>query len=191
MENTGENTQAQETEEITSDTTPEATEESTVVDLGGDDTDTEVKAEKENFKDKYYYIAAEMQNMQRRFDKEKENLLKYGNEKLLLDILDVVDNFERTLSFIRDDKDEKIKNIAVGIEMIEKMFIDSLGKHGLKLIEAMGAEFDPHFHEALAQQPVEGKKEMEIIQVHQSGYTLNDRVIRASKVIVVKNENEK
>lgn len=142
----------------------------------------------DEYKDKYYYLAAEMQNMQRRFDKEKESLLKYGSEKILTDMLDVVDNLERTLGFIRVDEDEKVKNIVVGIEMIEKLFIESLGKHGLKVIDALGKEFDPNFHEALAQQPAEGKPNMEVIQVHQKGYTLNDRVIRAAKVVVVKND---
>merc|ERR1711976_1160523 len=150
-----------------------------------EDTQTEVKDE---FKEKYYYLSAEMQNMQRRFEKEKENLLKYGSEKILKDMLDVVDNLERTLGFIRNDEDEKVKNIVVGIDMIQKLFIDSLSKHGLKQIEALGEEFDPNFHEALAQQPAEGKPNTEVIQVHQNGYTLNDRVIRAAKVIVVKND---
>jgi molecular chaperone GrpE len=147
----------------------------------------EEKTEEESFKDKYFYIAAEMQNMQRRFDKEKENLLKYGSEKILRDMLDVVDNFERTLGFIETDEDEKVKNIAVGIDMIAKQFVEALGKHGLKKVEAMGEIFDPNFHEALAQQPADDKKEMEIIQVHQTGYTLNERLIRPAKVVVVKN----
>lgn len=142
----------------------------------------------EDFKDKYYYLAAEMQNMQRRFDTEKSNLLKYGSERILRDILDVVDNLERTLGFIKKDEDEKIKNIVVGIEMIEKMFIDTLGKHGLKEIEADGKEFDPHFHEALAQQPAEDKAHNQVLQVHQKGYVLNDRVIRPAKVIIAKND---
>lgn len=189
MENTTEDTKNQdstvETEEVvTAAESDEATEE--II----DENVAELKPEKkeEDFKEKYYYLAAEMQNMQRRFDKEKENLLKFGSEKILRDILDVVDNLERTLGFIRNDEDEKIKNLVVGIEMIEKMFIENLAKHGLKQIEAMGKEFDPNFHEALAQQPAEGKKHMEIIQVHQAGYTLNERVIRAAKVIVVKND---
>lgn len=139
------------------------------------------------FKEKYYYLAAEMQNMQRRFDREKEQLLKFGSEKIMKDILDVVDNFERTLGFINKDEDEKVKNIVVGIEMINKMFLETLKKHGLEQIEALGKEFDPNFHEALAQQPAEGKENNEIIQVHQNGYVLNDRVIRAAKVIIVKN----
>ncbi|MAX65618.1 MAG: nucleotide exchange factor GrpE [Halobacteriovoraceae bacterium] len=72
--------------------------------------------------------------------------------------------------------------------MIEKMFMDILSKHGLKRINALGEEFDPNFHEALSQEPAEGKKNMEVIQVHQNGYTLNDRVIRAAKVVVAKND---
>ena len=147
----------------------------------------EKKPAKEDFKEKYYYLAAEMQNMQRRFEKDRENLLKYGNEKLLNDMIDVVDNLERTLGFISTDEDEKVKNIVVGIEMIKKIFLDNLEKHGLKQIDALGKEFDPHFHEALAQQPADDKEDNEIIQVHQTGYQLNDRVIRAAKVVIAKN----
>jgi molecular chaperone GrpE len=152
-------------------------------------SEEEVPEKKENdFQEKYYYVAAEMQNMQRRFDKEKENLLKFGSEKILRDMLDVVDNFERTLGFIQADEDEKVKNIAVGIDMIAKQFIDTLGKHGLKRVEALGKAFDPNFHEALAGQPAEEKEENEILQVHQEGYTLNERLIRPAKVVIVKNE---
>jgi molecular chaperone GrpE len=186
MENTTDNTaeeatQAKNAEEIET----EEVLEDNIEELKAGDAAEESKDE---YKDKYYYLAAEMQNMQRRFDKDKENLLKYGSEKILTDMLDVVDNLERTLGFIKTDEDEKVKNIVVGIEMISKMFIDALSKHGLKSIDALGKEFDPHFHEALAQQPVEGKPNMEVIQVHQNGYILNDRVIRAAKVIVVKND---
>lgn len=144
-------------------------------------------SEQNEFKEKYYYLAAEMQNMQKRFDKDRENLLKYGNEKVLKDLIDIVDNFERTLSFIEKEEDEKVKNIVVGIEMIQKLLLETLTKHGLKKIEALGEEFDPNFHEALAQQPAEGKKDNEVILVHQNGYILNERVLRAAKVIIAKN----
>jgi molecular chaperone GrpE len=147
----------------------------------------EKKHEDVEYKEKYYYLAAEMQNMQRRFDKEKESLLKYGSEKILRDLLDVVDNFERTLGFIRNDNDDKVKNIAIGIDMINKQFMETLQKHGLVQVDALGKMFDPNFHEALAQQPSEGKEDMEVIQVHQNGYKLNERLIRPAKVVVVKN----
>lgn len=188
MENSSENNEVQE-EKLATEDIAEQEEVSE-----NDDNVEELKAKEEaeeasdEFKEKYYYLAAEMQNMQRRFDKEKESLLKYCSEKILTDILDVVDNLERTLGFIKNDEDEKVKNIVVGIEMINKLFMETLGKHGLQMIDALGKEFDPHFHEALAQQPAEGKPNMEIIQVHQNGYTLNDRVIRAAKVVVVKND---
>lgn len=158
-----------------------------VLDTAGEEVS---ESKEDEFKEKYYYIAAEMQNMQRRFDKEKENLLKFGSEKILRDMLDVVDNFERTLGFIQADEDEKVKNIAVGIDMIAKQFIEALGKHGLEKVEAIGQVFDPNFHEALAAQPSEEKEENEILQVHQNGYTLNERLIRPAKVVIVKNEEE-
>jgi molecular chaperone GrpE len=143
---------------------------------------------KDDFKEKYYYLAAEMQNLQRRAAKDKENLLKFGNEKILNDMVDVLDNLERTLGFIEKDEDEKVKNIVVGIQMIQKLFLENLGKHGLKTIEALGTEFDPNLHEALAQQPSEDKKNNEVLLVHQGGYTLNGRVLRAAKVVIVKND---
>ena len=90
------------------------------------------KDEQEDFKEKYYYLAAEMQNMQRRFDKEKENLLKYGSEKILRDLLEVVDNFERTIGFIKDDEDEKVKNLYVGLDMVNTQFVELYGQARLK-----------------------------------------------------------
>lgn len=149
--------------------------------------DSSEKEQKDEFKEKYYYLAAEMQNMQRRYEREKDDLHKFGSEKIMRDLVAVMDNFERTLGFIENEEDEKIKNIAEGIRMVNKLFLDTLEKHGLKKIEALGEEFDPNFHEALAQQPAEGKKDMEVIQVFENGYTLNDRVVRAAKVIVAKN----
>lgn len=143
--------------------------------------------ETESYKDKYYYVIAEMQNLQKRFDREKQSLLKYGNENILNDIVDVVDNFERTLSFISDSEDKNIKNIAIGIEMIQKQLLDTLEKHGLKQLSAMGECFDPNFHEAIGTEAVEDAKEEEIIKVHQNGYKLNDRVIRPAKVVIAKN----
>lgn len=142
----------------------------------------------DEYKEKYFYLAAEMQNLQKRFDREKQNLIKYGNENILRDLLEVVDNFERTVDALKEDKDEKMQNVVIGIDMIAKQFMDTLAKYGLKKVKAEGEIFDPNFHEALAQMPAPEKKDMEIIQVHQNGYKLNDRLIRPSKVVVAKNE---
>lgn len=149
---------------------------------------TETSEAGDEYKEKYFYLAAEMQNMQKRYEREKQNLIKYGNENILRDLVDVIDNFERTVGALKADTDEKMKNVVVGIDMITKQFTDTLSKYGLQKVNAEGEIFDPNFHEALAQMKMEGKKEMEVLQVHQNGYTLNDRLIRPAKVVVVKNE---
>jgi len=149
--------------------------------------EVEEKKEEEDFKKKFYYLAAEMENMKRRFSREKDGLVKFGNEKVLSSLLDVVDNLERTMSAIEAEEDEKIRNIAHGIKMVHDQFIDVLCKNGLSIVEAVGKQFDPKFHEAMAHQPAEGKNDDEIISEYQKGYILNGRLLRASKVIVVKN----
>ena len=149
--------------------------------------ESKAESEQEDFKKKFYYLAAEMENMKRRTSKEKENLIKFGNEKILSSLLDVVDNLERTVQAIESEEDEKIKNIASGIKMVHGQFIDVLEKNGLNIVEAVGKPFDPRLHEAMAHQPMEGKEDDEIISEYQKGYVLNGRLLRASKVIVVKN----
>lgn len=146
----------------------------------------EVK-EAEDFKSKFYYLAAEMDNLRKRQEREREQLIKFGNEKVLSGLIEVVDNLERTLSAIEKDEDEKVKNIVVGIDMVRKQFMDTLKNNGLEIVEAVGKEFDPNFHEALAQQPAEGKKDGEVILEYQKGYLLNGRLLRAAKVVVAKN----
>lgn len=144
----------------------------------------EPKKEEVDWKSKYYYLAAEMENGRKRFEREKENLLKYGSDKILGDLLDVVDNFERTVDMLKPDQDQKVKNIVVGLDMVRKMFLDSLGKHGLSQLESLGKDFDPNFHEAMGQEYLEGKRPNEILKEYQKGYVLNGRLLRAARVVV-------
>lgn len=150
----------------------------------GTEAKTEEKKEEVDYKAKYFYIAAEMDNYRKRMEREKEGLVKFGNERVLKDLIEVLDNFERTIGMLKGDQDQKVKNLVFGLEMIEKQFIDTLGKHGLAPIQAVGKEFDPNFHEAMAQEYAEGKKPNEVIKEFQKGFSLNGRVIRASKVVV-------
>jgi molecular chaperone GrpE len=143
--------------------------------------------EQEDFKAKYFYLAAEMENTRKRFDREKQNLLKFGNEKVLSELIEVVDNLDRTLEALNTEEDEKVKNILTGVDMVRKQFLDVLKSNGLELIESVGKTFDPNFHEAMAQQPAEGKEDDEILIEYQRGYILNGRLLRAAKVIVCKN----
>jgi molecular chaperone GrpE len=148
---------------------------------------SEEKKELEDFKNKFYYLAAEMENMKKRHERDMQNQIKYGNEKVLKGLIEVVDNLDRTIQAIANDEDDKVKNIHVGIDMVKKQFMDTLQANGLEKVEALGKTFDPNFHEAMAQQPAEGKEDDEVIQVYQEGYTLNGRLIRAAKVVIAKN----
>lgn len=147
----------------------------------------EVIKEGEDFKAKYYYLAAEVDNMRKRFEREKENLLKYGNEKVLSQLVGVVDNFDLTVNALKNDNDDKVQNIVKGIDMIRNQFLDVLKNNGLTQVESLGKVFDPNFHEAVAQAPAPGKADQEIITEYQRGYTLNGRLLRASKVVVANN----
>ncbi len=144
----------------------------------------EPKKEEIDYKEKYFYLAAEYENFRKRMERERENTLKYGNEKVLSDLLEVVDTFERTIDMLRPDEDEKVKNLVVGLDMVNKLFLDKLDKHGLTPVESLGKDFDPNFHEAMAQEYMEGKKPNEVIKEFQKGYILNGRLLRAAKVVV-------
>lgn len=148
------------------------------------ETPVEAKKEEVDYKEKYFYLAAEHENYRKRMDREKENIIKYGNEKVLSDLLEVIDTFERTIDMLRPDEDEKVKNLVVGLDMVSKLFLDKLDKHGLTQVESLGKDFDPNFHEAMAQEYVEGKKPNEVVKEFQKGYVLNGRLLRAAKVVV-------
>lgn len=142
--------------------------------------------EEEDFKSKFYYLAAEMENMKRRHEKDRENLLKFGNERIISSMVSVLDDLDRSLEHA-EKEDENFKDLIVGLEMVRKNFHEVLTRNGLEPVESIGKEFDPNFHEAMAQQPAEGKKDGEILTEFQKGYTLNGRLLRPAKVIVVKN----
>ncbi|MDA9189684.1 nucleotide exchange factor GrpE [bacterium] len=185
--------------------TPENGEENKEETLGTEEEtsnveDLESKRDEENkkeekvevdFKEKFYYLAAEMENMKRRVERDKTNIVKFGLESVLKDLVEVVDNLDRSIEAVSitdssDSGDEKIKNIVSGIEMVRTQFLDVLKKQGLEQIESLDKEFDPNFHEAMAQQESKDHKEGYVVQEFQKGYMLNGRLLRASKVIVSK-----
>lgn len=126
-------------------------------------------------------LKAEFENYKKRTDKEKNELIEYGQEKIILEILPVIDNFERALNSEGD-----LKALKEGIELVYRQFKTILDKCGVKEIDAEGLIFDPYKHHAVMQAEEEGRKENEIIEVFQKGYTLNDKVIRPSMVKVAK-----
>ena len=134
--------------------------------------------------DKNMRITAEMINTVRRKDEETSRLLKYSNESLILEILPVIDNFERALSVSSESSD--VINYQKGMEMIYANLVNILNKYEVKEIDALDKEFDPALHQAVMTGEKEGVKENIVIEVMQKGYTYKDKVIRPAMVKVSK-----
>ena len=139
----------------------------------------EKKEEDEDLNTRYMRLMADFQNFRRRTEKEKSDIYAFGNEKLVSDLLPVLDNFERALAAAPEgDK------FAEGMELIYKQMVDVLKKNKVEEIEAEGKVFDPNLHNAVMRQAKEGAESDTIITVLQKGYTLNGKVVRPSTVIV-------
>ncbi|MDD6254795.1 MAG: nucleotide exchange factor GrpE [Eubacteriales bacterium] len=132
---------------------------------------------------KYMRLAAEFQNFRRRTEKEKSDIYQYANEKIALDIIEVMDNFERALNQGADCEDKKF---VEGVEKIYKQLKTVLDKNKIEEIEAKDKEFDPNFHNAVMAEENPDYESGIVIDDMQKGYTLNGKVIRPSMVKVAK-----
>ena len=137
--------------------------------------------EDEDMKTKYLRLAADFQNFKRRTEKEKSDIYAYANEKFALDLLDVIDNFERALIHQDDCKDEKMKE---GMELIFKQLQGVLEKNKITEIPALGEDFDPNVHNAVMTNASEDYESGKVSAVLQKGYKLNNKVIRPAMVMV-------
>ena len=137
--------------------------------------------EKEDGDAKYLRLAADFQNFRRRVEKEKSDIYAYANEKIALDIIDVMDNFERALQHSEECAD---KQFVEGIGKIYKQLKSVLDKNNIVEIKAEGEDFDPNFHNAVTSEENSDFESGKVIQTLQKGYTLNDKVIRPSMVRV-------
>ncbi len=134
-------------------------------------------------RDKYLRLSAEFDNYRKRTLKEKAELIKNGGEKTLTAILPVLDDFERALKNM--EASEETKAMKEGVELIFAKFQKILGQEGLQKIETDGKEFDTDFHEAIALIPAPSEDlKGKILDCVQTGYMLNDKVIRHAKVAV-------
>lgn len=141
----------------------------------------QLKQANDDLKDKYLRAVAEFDNYKKRTLKEKADLILNGGEKTISAILPVLDDFERALN----DKTDDPKAIKEGMELIYKKFVSTLESLGVKKIEAKDKDFDVDYHEAVAMVPGLGDdKKGKVIDCIQTGYTLNDKVIRHAKVAV-------
>ncbi|EFI36013.1 GrpE protein [Desulfonatronospira thiodismutans ASO3-1] len=127
---------------------------------------------------------ADSENYKKRLAREKEEYCKYAVSSFIEEVIPVIDNLELALEHGR--KNEACKDLAQGVEMTLNLFYQVLEKNNLKQVGSEGEDFDPNFHEAMAQQEREDMDEGKICQVMQKGYLLGDRLVRPAKVLVSK-----
>jgi Molecular chaperone GrpE (heat shock protein) len=139
----------------------------------------EVSKDEEELNTRYLRLAADFQNYKKRVEKEKGDIYAYANEKIVVELLDVIDNFERALE--HSDSNE---SFAEGMAMIFRQFKGVLEKSGVEEMNAIGELFDPNFHHAVLTENSAEYESGQITQVLQKGYLLNKKVIRPAMVKV-------
>ena len=143
----------------------------------------ELGAKLQDINDKYMRLSAEFDNYRKRTLKEKMELTKSAGEKILVNVLPVMDNFERALQSIDEAKD--IEALKEGVHLIYNNFKDFISQNGVKEIEAINKEFDTDIHEAITKIPAPSEEmKGKVVDCVEKGYTLNEKVIRFSKVVV-------
>jgi len=133
------------------------------------------------FKDKYLRMAAEMENMRRRFDREKKDLHQYGNERIMQDLLPIIDSLEKALSADASDG----QSVLAGVQMVQRQFSEILSRHGLEPVTAAGAAFDPEFHQAIQKIDSADVTIETVKDEFAKGYKLNGRLVRPAMVSVL------
>ena len=155
----------------------------TAATLYGGEATTDWEAKYNELNDSYLRLRAEFDNYRKRTLREKSDLIKSGGEGALIGLLPVIDDFERALDTMKKATDPKA--VAEGVELIYSKFMDYLGRQGVKPIEAVGQPFGTEMFEAVAMIPAPDEAQKgRVIDCVQTGYVLNDKVIRHAKVVV-------
>ena|SRR5262245_2924360 len=141
------------------------------------------KEAKENY-DRYLRQVAELENFRKRASREREEAIRFANEALVKDLLPVVDNLERAVAHAKDGGNGK--PLVEGVEMVLRGFFDTLAKHGVVPIAAVGQRFDPEKHEAMAQIESGTYEPDTVVEEYHKGYLLRDRLLRPALVSVAK-----
>src|SRR5262245_51462078 len=141
----------------------------------------EVRREKDALQDRLLRTAAEFDNYRKRVDRERRDLAEYTAAEVVSEMLPIVDNLERALAAASE-----ADPLRKGVELIHKQMLDMLRRRGVKLIEALGADFDPNFHQAVIHEASSEHREGEVMEELQRGYLLGERLLRPAMVKVAK-----
>ena len=148
----------------------------------GDESAEQIKKQRDDYYDRLLRKTAEFDNYRKRTDRERQQLSEAAAADLLQELLPLVDDLERALRSESDDAGA----IRKGVELIYKQLLETLRKRGVRPIESLGEDFDPHYHMAVAHEPAHGRREGEVIEEFRRGYMLGDRLLRPAMVKVAK-----
>ncbi len=155
-----------------------------------DDLMAQLEAEKADLTDRFVRLAADMENLRRRTERDMKDAKSYSIANFARDMLAVADNLRRALDAIpqdaRDGGDAGFKALIEGVEMTERAMLTALERHGVKPISPQGEKFDPHFHQAMFEVPNPDVANNTVVQVVQAGYVIGDRVLRPAMVGIAK-----
>lgn len=152
-----------------------------------DDLIAQLRRDLSDYKDRNLRLLADMENLRRRTEDEKQSAAKYSVQKFAGDVINLVDNFQRAIGAVPPgavDESASLKSLVDGVAMTEREFLNVLERHGVKRIDSLGEIFSPHFHQAMMQIPNADVPAGTILQVLQEGYMIGDRVLRAAVVTV-------
>lgn len=147
----------------------------------------EIEAMNKKVKDaeeKALRMQAELINYRKRKDEEVEKKMKFANEDLILEILPILDNFERAIKMDDDNLEDEVSQFLSGMKMVYAGLVKALEKFGVKEIESLGKPFDATYHQAVMTELAEGREKDVVLEVYQKGYMLKDKVIRPAMVKV-------
>lgn len=148
----------------------------------------ELRAERDDYKDKFMRALADAENVRKRGEKARRDAEQYGGSKLARDMLPVYDNMKRALETITDDQRDSSKALIEGIELTMRELLNVFKKHGIEIVSPqVGDKFDPQVHEAMFEAPVPNTVSGEIIQVSAEGFMIHDRLLRPAQVGVSSN----
>lgn len=139
----------------------------------------------DNYYDQLLRLKAEFDNYRKRVEKEKEGLVEFGKQELVVKLLNILDSLDLALTSTKDEKNED-KSIREGVKLIHKQFKEILEKEGLKKLKVQGEKFDPNLHHAVEYQESDKHKDNEILKEIRPGYLLHDKVIRPAMVVVAR-----
>jgi molecular chaperone GrpE len=172
-------------QEGTEDLQPEQEAEPSTHEVPVEDAAAGLEAELARAKEDVLRAQAEMQNVRRRAQMDVEKAHKFGQEKLISDLLAVVDNLERALASM-DANDENTKAVLEGVELTLKSLVDTLKRHNVETVDPEGQPFDPALHQAMTAVENPDLEPNTVMNVFQKGYTLHGRLIRPAMVVVSK-----